>query len=290
MVADHDSDWNVELAAANAAAPGSVGRIDRLRVARPPSSVGFCDEGIVTPANQVAILETLRHPSSFAGEELRLLASKVQDIRRDQGICCLALTSTGPGEGKSTISLGLAGALAREPGRRVLLIEADLRRPSLTPTLGIPRAHGLGEWLNGAIDYVPARVVEPDGFFLLVAGKVDLDRPELLGSPRMDDLLQAARGLFDYVLLDAPPILPVADSVLIQDLVDGFLLVVRSRQTSRDAIRDALARLRRDRILGLVLNEHREPRNSYVTQAYEKYGMGHEPGPPPRRKGLLSDR
>jgi capsular exopolysaccharide synthesis family protein len=190
---------------------------------------------------------------------------------------CLAVTSSLPGEGKSTITTGLAGALAREPGRRILLIEADLRRPSLQATLGLPPAPGLGEWLNGRIDYVPVRLVQPGGFFLLVAGQCELERPEFLGSPRMDSLLHAARGLFDLVLLDAMPILPVADAVLIQDLVDGFLLVVRSRQTPREALRDALARLRPDRVMGVVLNDQQEHRSSYRTRAYQRYGIDYLP-------------
>jgi len=237
-------------------------------------SVGFCDEGVATPAKEVVILATLGDAGSLVGEELRLLAAKVQDIRRQRGMTCLAVTSPMPGEGKSTVSVGLAGALAREPGRRILLIESDLRRPSLTSTFGLAPAPGLGEWLSGGLDHVPVRLVEPGGFFLLVAGQTGIERPEVLGSPRMDALLRAARGLFDFVVLDAMPILPVADAVLMQDLVDGFLLVVRSRLTPRDAIREAVARLHPDRILGIVLNDHHEYQDSYKKRAYERYGMG----------------
>ena len=87
-------------------------------------------------------------------------------------------------------------------------------------------------------------------------------------SDRWSPLRPAARGLFDFVLLDAAPILPVAAAVLMQDLVDGFLLVVRSRQTPRDAIHDALAKLRPERVIGVVLNDHREYRRTYKDDAY----------------------
>jgi len=244
-------------------------------------NVGFCDEGIVVPAKVVPIVESLRDPGSFVGEELRLLSAKVQDLRRERKMSCLALTSALPGDGKSTVSVGLASALAREPGRRILLLEADVRRPSLTPTLGLPPAPGLSEWLNGGLDYVPVRRVEPGGFFLLVAGQTEVERPEALGSPRMDALLRAARGLFDFVLLDAMPLLPVADAVFIQDMVDGFLLVVRSRQTPRDALHEALARLRPDRVVGVVLNDHHQYRDSYRAGAYQRYGMGGDSLPSP---------
>jgi capsular exopolysaccharide synthesis family protein len=235
--------------------------------------VDFSDEGTVIPAKVSPIVESLGSPDSVAGEALRLLAARVQKLRRDRKVNCLAVTSPLPGEGKSAISLGLAGALAREEDKRILLVEADLRRPSLVPTLGLPPGPGLSEWLGGELAHVPVSIVEPGGFYLLAAGQRGLNRPEVLGSQRMDTLLRAARRLFDFVLLDAVPIMSVADTVLFQDLIDGFLLVVRSRQTPRDAIHDALGRLRAEKVLGVVLNDHEEHRSSYRAYAYGRYGM-----------------
>jgi Mrp family chromosome partitioning ATPase len=131
----------------------------------------------------------------------------------------------------------------------------------------------LSEWLNGTLDYVPIRFVDAGGFFLIAAGQTGLRRPELMGSPRMDAVLKAARRLFDLVLLDAVPVLPVADTVLMQDLVDGFQLVVRSRRTPRDAIHDTLAKLRPDRVIGVVFNGHREYKSSHKYYGYHSYGM-----------------
>jgi capsular exopolysaccharide synthesis family protein len=218
----------------------------------------------------------LQDHDSAVGEELRLLASKLLDLGRRRKASCLALTSALPAEGKSTISVGLASALAREPGRRILLIESDLRRPSLTTSLGLRPAPGLSDWLHGTVERVPVRLVEPGGFFLLTGGEAGLRRPEILGSHRMDALLRAARESFDFVVLDAVPVLPVADAILMQDLVDGFLLVVRSRQTPRDAVNDALAKLRSDTVLGVVLNDHREYRGTYKAYVYQRYGMRDE--------------
>jgi Mrp family chromosome partitioning ATPase len=116
-------------------------------------------------------------------------------------------------------------------------------------------------------------LVKSGGFFLLRAGEADLERPEDLSSERMHALVQAARKSFDMVILDATPILPVADSVLIQDLVEGLLLVVRSRMTPREAISDALDRVRPEKVLGVVLNDHREYRESYYSYGYHRYGM-----------------
>lgn len=236
--------------------------------------VTFFLDGVVTAASPVPIIDSLRDANSITGEELRLLRSKVRTLAKQRSLKCVGITSAIPGEGKSTISLGLATALAREAGCRVLLIEADLRRPSISNTLGVAPAPGLAEWLNGSLDRVPLRVVQPGGFRLLVAGSAPLESPESVGSPLMDALLRSAREAFDFVLLDAPPVLAVADTILMQDLVDGLLIVARSRLTPREAIVDALGRLRTDRVLGLVLNDHREYRHSYQSYAYDRYGMG----------------
>jgi capsular exopolysaccharide synthesis family protein len=260
---------------------------DNPRADEPPGSISFSDEGTARP-DSVPILEALRAPSSVVGEELRLLCARVQDICRQRNINCLAMTSALPGEGKSTLSVGLAAALARQSGKRILLIEGDLRRPSLTRTLGLSPASGLSEWLHGQIDHVPVRFIDPGGFSLLGAGRTPLERPEVLGSPRMDGLLRVARGHFDYVLIDAMPLVPVADATLIQDLVDGFLLVVRCRLTPRDAIRKGLAKLRHDRVLGVVMNDYREILPSYTAYAYSRYGMSY--GPSARATGRSSGR
>jgi capsular exopolysaccharide synthesis family protein len=248
----------------------------------PPSAVAsgveFFLDGVVTATNAVPIVDCLRDANSVTGEELRLLRAKLRTLAQERGVKCIGLSSALPGEGKSTISLGLATALARDAGRRVLLIEADLRRPSISKTLGVPPAPGLAEWLNGSLDRIPLRVVQPGGFRLLVAGRAPLESPESVGSPLMAALLRSAREAFDYVLLDGPPVLAVSDMILVQDLVDGMLIVARSRQTPREAILDALGRLRSDKVLGLVLNDHREYRHSYQSYAYERYGMGERTG------------
>jgi protein-tyrosine kinase len=233
----------------------------------------FRDEGVVNPTRPVSIVESLRNPLSIVGEEFRLLRVKVQAACEQRKLRVLGVVSALPGEGKSTVALGLAIAFAREPGRRILLIETDLRRPSISRDLGVPPFPGMGEWLNGSIEHVPLRRVEPGGFFLLGPGEAPLERPEDLGSPRMEALLRAARDTFDLVVLDATPILPVADVTLMQDLLDGFLLVVRSRMTPKNAISDAMGRIRTDKVIGVVLNDHREYKGSYMTYAYQGYGM-----------------
>jgi capsular exopolysaccharide synthesis family protein len=236
-----------------------------------PVPVAFSGRGTVKPSRIVPILESLRDPRTGVAEELRLLRARVLALLQQDEIKCLAVTSAVDGDGKTTIALGLAAALAREPGRRVLLIEADVRRPSISEALGLPSAAGLAEWLNGAFEQAPVRLVETGGFHLLVAGQAVLERPEDIASPLMDGLLRSARDAFDVVLLDAPPILSVADTVLLQDLVDGLLLVARSRATPRGALADAIGSLHADKLLGVVLNDHREYGRSYAARAAALY-------------------
>jgi len=243
------------------------------RDTRVTEPVSFRDEGVVSPTRVVPIVKSLKDPFSVVGEEFRLLRANVEATCQQRKIRCLAVVRALPGEGKSTVALGLAIATAREAGRRILLIETDLRRPSISRSLGLTGFPGLGEWLNGTIDYPPVRRVESGGFFLLGAGEAALERPEALGSSRMEALLRAARQPFDLVILDATPILSVADVILMQDLVDGFLLVVRSRMTPREALRDAIGRIRSDKIAGAVFNDHSEYRGSYMEYAYAGYGM-----------------
>ena len=245
--------------------------------AQAPASGGGVDfflDGVITAAHPVPIIDSLRDTHSVIGEELRLLRAKLRALSQERSIEVMALTSALPGEGKSTIALGLATALAREVGSSVLLVEADMRRPSISKMLGAPPAPGLSEWLNGALDRIPVRTVQPGGFQLLSAGEAPLESPESVGSPLMEALLVSARTVYDFVLLDGPPVLAVSDTILLQDLVDGLLVVVRSRKTPREGVLDALGRLRAEKILGVVLNDHKEYRHSYRNYAYERYGMG----------------
>jgi protein-tyrosine kinase len=205
------------------------------------------------------------------GEELRLLRTRVKDIAATRPFRCFGITSTEGGEGKTTVCLGLAAALAQEPGRRVLVIEADTRKPSIERALGLPCSEGLGEWLTGSDDRLAVRTVQPDGFSLLSVGRLQQLSPELLASIRMARLLATARAYYDFALLDCPPVLPVADSVLLQDLVDGYLFVVRARHSPREAVIRAAAQLKPDRIQGVVFNDHRAilSRYDYGAHRYE---------------------
>jgi Mrp family chromosome partitioning ATPase len=246
----------------------------RVAVLRTDDDIDFREVGS-TKASFVPIVESLKDPSSVAGEELRVFRVRLERLSSSRGLRCIGVVSALPGDGKSTVSLGLTAALARERSRRILLVDADVRRSSVSPALGLSGDPGLSDWLGHEIDHVPVHFVESGGFFVLAAGGSGRAQPEALGSPRMEALLQAARKKFDFVIVDATPVLPVSDAVVLQQFVDGFLLVVRARHTPRGAILDCLARLRSDTVIGFILNDCTDPAHSYRANAYRNYGMAY---------------
>jgi Mrp family chromosome partitioning ATPase len=224
------------------------------------------------PQPTEAALAAVLSGETMVSEEFRLLLAKIRILGEEHPFRCIGVVSSVAGEGKTTVALGLAAAMARQPGRRVLLVEADLRRPAVERYLGIPEARGVGEWLEGDDQPVLVRRLVPPGFVLLSAGQARLERPDLLGSKRMVGLLEAARRSFNVVVIDCPPIAPVADSVLLQDMLDGFLFVVRAGVSPREAILRGVSRLRPGRIRGVVFNDQKELLNRYASHGYRHYG------------------
>jgi protein-tyrosine kinase len=225
----------------------------------------------VSPGGLGPVSAASLRSGSLVGEGFRLLRSRVERINEQTPFRCIGMVSATAGEGKTTASLGLAHAFAQESTRRVLLIEADLRKPTLESYLSLTRKPGLGEWLEGARGPCFLRRL-PTGLWLLTSGALKARRHELLGSERMASLLAAVRRHFDYAIVDCPPLIPVADSVILQDLLDGFLMVVRARLSPRETILRALSQLKSDRVQGVVFNDEREILSRYHSYGSRQYG------------------
>jgi capsular exopolysaccharide synthesis family protein len=183
----------------------------------------------------------------------------------------ILVTSCEPGDGKSTIAMNLAIVLT-QLGRRVLLIDADLRRPRVHRGLGLDNATGLSSLLTGNAEV--ESVLQTSGIAKLDAitsGPIPPTPSELLGSPALGTLLDQMRNThgYDHVILDAPPMLQVADSVILATRTDATIVVVRARKTGRESLVQGVARLRqaRARVAGAVLNGV-EPRNRYYYRRY----------------------
>jgi Mrp family chromosome partitioning ATPase len=218
-----------------------------------PSEVRFV-EGKPQPASGPALQRAVVGAEHYLTEEYRVLASRVLSKGPDR-FTTIGLVSAVPGEGKTTVALGLAAALTRTSPHRVLLLEADLRRPSLEKYLGLPESTGVAEWLSGSATTVPVQTISPPGFSVITAGREELTRPELLGSDRMGALLGACQLSFGFLVVDCPPLGPVADVLALQDMLDGFLLVVRAGGAPQEAIESAMERVKPGRIHGIVFND-----------------------------------
>src|SRR5262249_23346224 len=176
---------------------------------------------------------------------------------RQRPFRCFGLVGAQGGEGTTTASLGLAAAFAKESDLGVLLVESVLRAPRLGKLLGLPDGlPGLHEWLLGRGDEaIPVQRIEPWGFHLLLAGGPATDPAELVGSERMAQLLVAARERFETTVVDCPALTPWSDTVVLQQYLDGLLLVLRARYTPREDIRRALTHVKPGLVEGIVFND-----------------------------------
>ena len=182
------------------------------------------------------------------------------------------MTSPTPGDGKTVTTLNLAGALAQGHNARVLVVDADLRRPSVASYLGLDfqSSPGLSDVLLDPACSLGQVVRRLEGFNLsVVPSGPAQDAPyELLNSARLESFLKEARELYDCVLIDTPPLVPLPDCRLIGKWVDGFLLVVGAHKTPRRLVADALNLLDLAKVIGVVFNGDRRPLSNY-------YGFSH---------------
>ena len=212
-------------------------------------------------------------PRSIRAEALRQLRTNLQFVDVERPVRVLVVTSSIADEGKSTTATNLALAFA-ESGRRVLLVEADLRRPRVADYLDLERSVGLTNVLAGQVDI--AEVLQPwgtGGLSVLPSGSIPPNPSELLGSPRMLELLDHLKTIFDVLVIDTPPLLPVTDGAVAAAHADGAVLVVRYGKTTRSQIANAVRSLHSvdARLLGTILNM--TPRKG--ADGYESYGYGY---------------
>jgi capsular exopolysaccharide synthesis family protein len=194
-------------------------------------------------------------PGSSAAEQYRLLRTRLE--RRDQGrrTQLILVTSPGVGDGKTITSANLALTMAQEFQHTVVLVEADMRRPTLAALFGVRPEPGLVDVLVGTATLEHALVSVPGhNLFLLPAGLAAGRSTELLASAMMARAADSLRARFDRIVIDTPPV-TLADTHVLARLADGVLIVVRAGVTPRPALEHALAGVDRERVLGIVLNE-----------------------------------
>jgi len=201
------------------------------------------------------------------------LAAQLHSIRGTRTVSTLLVASALPDEGKSLTVANLALALSGPCGKRVLIVDADLRRPSLHALFGVANDEGLNECLRAPAIACRPTLVAPN-LSLLPAGRPDRDPLEVLTSNALHGLLAAQARQFDWVLVDAPPLGAFPDAHLVASAADGVLLVVRAGQTPLGDVQATVKTIGRDRILGVVLNRAKAPAHQYYYAAPAKSATG----------------
>jgi capsular exopolysaccharide synthesis family protein len=214
------------------------------------------------PPNDRLIM--LDEPHCPAAEAYRSLAANLQFAYADRQLQTIGVTSSAAGEGKSTTVANLAIALA-QTGRRVIVVDADLRRPGQHTLFGLDREEGLANVLQGDSAQLPLRDTAAPLVRLLASGPTLANPLEVLGSRRFEQVLALARAQADFVLVDAPPAGALADAAVLAPRLEGMLLVVSAGRTKRDLARRAREQLERvnANILGVVLTDVRGDEKLY---------------------------
>ena len=237
-----------------------IGLLERLRTRREKKvSVPVPDANDINK-RRIAILR----PESYISEQFRMLRGRIDSLSAQRPIRTVAMTSANPGEGKSTAAINLAVVESLGLSKRVLLVDCDMRRPTVHRTLGLSPDMGIGEVLLGR-STLDLATVRADGTELdvLVVRTQPENPSELLSSDRMKLLLEEMAESYDRIILDTPATLGLPDSKIVAELCDGVVVVVRADVTPREEVGAVLDILDRRKILGMVLNGADINRESY---------------------------
>jgi capsular exopolysaccharide synthesis family protein len=247
------------------ALPGGIASRDAgatLDAAGAARAAGFVTYD-VSAARVEPHLIAIKQPRSAYTEQFRSLRTKLLEAGERRGMRAIVITSVGVAEGKTLTALNLAWLLAQTEGVRALIIDSDLRRPCATEYLGIEAPTGLSEVLGGQLRLEDAIVrLEPAGLHLLPGGRPRDDVAELLSGPSYARVLSEVRRMFDYIIIDAPPLGVFTDANVLMSRADGGLLVVRAGKTRYSAVDKLLEQMPRERLLGVVLNRTQEQPDS----------------------------
>jgi capsular exopolysaccharide synthesis family protein len=211
-------------------------------------------------------------PHGAAADRYRLLRIRLQTARNLGKLRKLLVTSPLPGDGKSTVVMNLATALAEKGNRTVLVVDADLHQSPLARSLGVRAQPGLAECLADGSDPLTAiRYLEPLNWYVLPAGKATTNPAELLHGSLLPNVLETLANNFDWLLIDSPPVIPLSEVLTLKEHSDGSLLVVRAGLTSQDAVEEAITLLGKQHVLGIVLNGVEQSDMIHHKYGYDRY-------------------
>ena len=188
-------------------------------------------------------------------EKFRFLALRLRQLQQAKTLKRIVVTSTLPQEGKSTAAANLACTLARRGQQKTLLLDGDLRRPSVARLFGLGKVPGISDWLQGESTAVNSIYrLEDAGIWVLPAGNIPRNPLELMQSGKLSNLMEQLSAWFDWIIIDTPPVLPLADTSLWMRLSDGVLLVTRQGTTEREQLKRGLDAIESSKLLGALLN------------------------------------
>jgi capsular exopolysaccharide synthesis family protein len=228
----------------------------------------FASQSIAIPPD--SRLVTLTDHENLAAENFRFLGIRLQHFRRERALKKLLITSTIPQEGKSFISGNLSCSLARKTQQKVLLVEGDVRRPALSQMFGVEKIPGICECLQGERDVIKSVYhLEEAGLWFLPAGNAPKNPLELLQTAKVSAMINPLTAWFDWIIIDSPPVMPLADTSLWMRLADGVLLVVRQGTTMKRQLERGLEALEGNKLVAAVLNGSKRKSDSdyYYTKA-----------------------
>jgi len=226
------------------------------------------------PSLPVSILPSSRLVSvgeegSLGAEKFRFLAVRLRQIRQSRPLKKVLITSTIPQEGKSTVAANLACTLARRKQHKTLLLEGDLRRPTVAQKFGLGRVPGLSEWLRGETETMNIYRLDALGLWVLPAGSAPENPLELMQSGKLAPLMEQLTTWFEWIIIDSPPVLPLADTSIWARQADGILLVTRKSISEKKQLQRGLEALETSKLLGALVNGSTDAAHS---DYYQRYG------------------
>jgi capsular exopolysaccharide synthesis family protein len=245
----------------------------RIESVEPTPATSSFDELGRCPVLQVFIpadtrLVVVGKEESLAAEKFRFLGVRLRQLRQSRPLKKILITSSIPQEGKSTVAANLACTLARRKQQKTLLLEGDLRRPTLAERFGLGRIPGLCEWLSGQTEGINLYRLESLGLWVLPAGAAPQNPLELMQSGKLAPLMTQLETWFDWIVIDSPPVLPLADASMWSRLADGILLVTRKGTTEKRQLQRGLEAIEKSKLLGALVNSSS---NAAHTDYYQRY-------------------
>lgn len=280
----------VPAKASAAVAPRAVGKT-AAKAIEAPARAGRT-QPLITPKTPQPHAYPWRHDPELVGkvvgtdgfsagalEQYRKLAATLHHAQEERHIQVIMTISSLPGEGKSLTAVNLALTLSGSYERRVLLVDADLRRPTVQRMFNLPTIHGLTDGLKAATDTPMPLLTVAERLVVLPAGRPDPDPLSGLTSERVRRLIVQAREAFDWVIIDTPPVTLLPDANLLTSCADGALLVVRSSKAPFSLVKRTVDTIGHDNILGVVMNAVDFAHDRNAGGYYEYYGYGYYGAP-----------